>query len=185
MKIQFIPKPAIWACFLIYLSGCQSPARLPLGDPDNGGLFLPEGFKALVVADSVGRARHLAIRDNGDIFIKLSSSDSVRGGIVAMRDTNGDGRMDVRERFGGIPSASRSYGNAMTIHDGYLYYSSALILYRQRLSKNALVPTSPREEVLVDDHSHGVHWHIPNLFLLIRKDICMFLSAPHPMPARR
>ena len=160
MKIQFIPKPAIWACFLIYLSGCQSPARLPLGDPDNGGLFLPEGFKALVVADSVGRARHLAIRDNGDIFIKLSSSDSVRGGIVAMRDTNGDGRMDVRERFGGIPSASRSYGNAMTIHDGYLYYSSALILYRQRLSKNAMVPTSPREEVLVDDHSHGVHWHI-------------------------
>ena len=40
-------------------------------DEINGGLMLPEGFKAIVVADSVGPARHLAVRDNGDIYIKL------------------------------------------------------------------------------------------------------------------
>jgi len=160
MNMQSFPKLIILVGVLIYLSRCQSPSGLPSPDPDNGGLFLPDGFRALVVADSVGRARHLAIRDNGDIYIKLSASDSIRGGIVAMRDINGDGRMDVRLRFGGIPSASRSYGNAMTIHQGYLYYSSALVLYRQKLTRNSLVPVSPREEVLVDDHPHGVHWHI-------------------------
>jgi len=128
MNIRLFPESIILAFILMYLSGCQPRFRLPLPDPDNGALFLPDGFKALVVADSIGRARHLAVRKNGDIYVKLSSSDSIRGGIVAMRDVDGDGRMDVRERFGGIPSASRSYGNAMTIHDGYLYYSSALML---------------------------------------------------------
>ncbi len=160
MNIQFFPNSTILVCILICLSGCQSHSGLPSPDPDDGGLFLPEGFMALVAADSVGRARHLAIRENGDIYVKLSASDSMEGGIVAMRDTNGDGRMDVRERFGGSPSAGRNYGNAMTIHKGYLYYSSALVLYRQKLTPGSLVPASSPEEVLVDDHPHGVHWHI-------------------------
>ena len=42
-------------------------ASTPLGnlkaaltcDPDNGGLKLPQGFCALVVADNLGAARHL------------------------------------------------------------------------------------------------------------------------------
>ncbi|MCK5468643.1 MAG: PQQ-dependent sugar dehydrogenase [Cyclobacteriaceae bacterium] len=159
MNIQFFPIQKLLACFLICLAGCQSPSQMPSPDPDNGGLLLPDGFKALVVADSVGRARHLAINDNGDIYIKLSSS-APKGGIVALRDNNGDGRMDVRQRFGGVPSGSRNYGTTMTIHNGYLYYSSALVLYRQKLTSESLVPTGPSEEVLIDDHAHGVHWHI-------------------------
>ncbi len=160
MKIHFLLIHGFLVCFLIYLISCRTPVPMPSPDPDNGGLFLPAGFRALVVADSVGRARHLAVNDNGDIYIKLSASDPIKGGIVAMRDANGDGRMDIKIRFGGIPSASKNYGNAMNIHNGYLYYSSALVLYRQKLTPNSLVPGSPREEVLVDDHSHGVHWHI-------------------------
>jgi hypothetical protein len=53
---------------------CTSPdnlATLPAGDPDNGKLSVPEGFEVTVVVDSVGRARHLAINDNGDIYVKL------------------------------------------------------------------------------------------------------------------
>src|SRR5678816_3296197 len=49
---------------------CNQPSRLPLGDPGNGGLFLPANFEALVVADSVGPARHLAVNNNGDIYVK-------------------------------------------------------------------------------------------------------------------
>jgi hypothetical protein len=47
---------------------------LPPSDADNGGLFLPEGFEALVVTDSIGRARHIAVNENGDIYVKLRSS---------------------------------------------------------------------------------------------------------------
>ena len=49
----------------------QSRCSQPLVSPDNGGLQLPEGFQALVVADNVGRARRLAVRDNGDIYAAL------------------------------------------------------------------------------------------------------------------
>ena len=50
---------------------CQESSSLPPADPDNGGLFLPDDFDAVVVVDSLpGRARHLAVRDNGDIFVK-------------------------------------------------------------------------------------------------------------------
>ena len=39
----------------------------------NGGLFLPDGFEATVVVDSLpGRARHLAVNDNGDIYVKAN-----------------------------------------------------------------------------------------------------------------
>src|SRR5680860_1829012 len=66
--------------FLICVIFCQCSQKLPAGDPDNGGLFLPEGFEALVVVDSLkGRARHLAVKDNGDIYVKLRFPDSVGG----------------------------------------------------------------------------------------------------------
>src|SRR2546430_8229246 len=32
-------------------------------DPDNGGITLPDGFCAVVLADQVGRARHLAVAE--------------------------------------------------------------------------------------------------------------------------
>ena len=33
---------------------CKAKKEMPAGDPDNGGLFLPGNFEALVVADSIG-----------------------------------------------------------------------------------------------------------------------------------
>src|SRR5438132_980836 len=69
-------------------------------DPDDGGITLPEGFRALVVADGLhtkdpdttGAIRFLAVAPSGDLYVKTS-----KGGIIALRDTNGDGRADVRE----------------------------------------------------------------------------------------
>lgn len=79
---------------------CTSTPKLPVPDADHGGLVLPEGFGALVVADAVGLARHLAVNDNGDIYVKLRYATGDKGS-VALRDNNQDGRADVFERFGG------------------------------------------------------------------------------------
>ena len=38
---------------------------------DNAGLTLPQGFCALIVADSVGGPRHIAVAANGDVFVAL------------------------------------------------------------------------------------------------------------------
>ena len=76
-----------------------------------------------------------------------------------MRDTDGDGKVDIVEKFGEYLGSS-AYGTAMRIHNGYLYYSSELAVYRQKLQGKSLVPTTPMEEVFLDDHAHGSHEHI-------------------------
>ena len=125
----------------------------------NGGLFLPDGFEAVVVVDSLeGRARHIAINDNGDIYVKARFADKGTS-VIALRDTNGDGRADIIKRFGGA-AKERNYGTAMRIHQGYLYFSSELVVYRYKLTPGQLVPESPEEVILTDDHPHGMHEHI-------------------------
>src|SRR5262245_51534425 len=70
---------------------------------DNGGLTLPAGFCSGVVADGLGAARNLVVAPNGDLFVTLRNGPRVEGQppsngyIVGLRDTNGDGRMDVQE----------------------------------------------------------------------------------------
>lgn len=128
---------------------------LPNSDADNGGLILPDGFGAVVVADSIGPARHLAVADNGDIYVKLKII-TPDPGSVALRDTNNDGHADVIQPFGGYENDG-SFATEMRIHDGYLYFSSELVVYRQKLHPTELVPAE-KPEVILTDH-HPIRWH--------------------------
>ncbi len=108
--------------------------------PDNGGLVLPDGFKAIVVADSVGPARHIAVRENGDIYVALRSLKN-GGGIVALRDTNMDGVADQTEYFG------ETAGTGIDIYGGNLFFSSNTEVFRVLLDDN-LVPSGEVESVI-------------------------------------
>ncbi len=144
---------------LACLTACKPRMELPPGDAGNGGLFLPDGFEAVVVVDSLrGKARHIAVSDYGDLYVKLRFHQDA-GGNVAIRDTNNDGKADIVEEFGNYKNDG-SYGAAMRVYNGYLYYSSQLVVYRQRLEPGKLVPDSEIEVVLTDDHAHGSHEHI-------------------------
>ncbi|MBD2699555.1 PQQ-dependent sugar dehydrogenase [Spirosoma sp. BT702] len=147
---------------LIFVGFIQRESRngLPVQAAENGGLFLPEGFEATVVVDSLpGRARHIAINENGDIYVKARFARDKNESVIALRDTNGDERADVIKRFGGL-ERERSYGTAMRIYKGYLYFSSEMYVYRYKLTPGQLVPDSPMEVIVVDDHPHGMHEHI-------------------------
>lgn len=133
----------------------QCRTGLPPGDPDNGGLMLPGNFEAVVVVDSLGGARHIAVNDNGDIYVKLRAAYP-DGGNVALRDENNDGKADVIKKFG-IYTDSGSYGTAMRIHNGYLYFSSASTVYRCKLTPGKLEPDSNLEIILSDDYLHDTH----------------------------
>src|SRR6185503_11344869 len=90
-------------CLLLFLSACHDSTGTSGGapcDPDNGGLTLPPGFCAVVVAKGLGPARHIAVRPNGDLYVAVNNSAAGPGGVVALRDTDGDGRADVQEHFG-------------------------------------------------------------------------------------
>jgi glucose/arabinose dehydrogenase/mono/diheme cytochrome c family protein len=157
MKIKYtlMLSGAVLLLFLMSITVTRNEDQLPDGDPDNGGLFLPGNFKAVVVVDSLpGRARHLAINNNGDIYVKLKFPDSI-GGNTALRDTNKDGKADVITKFADYEDKG-SYGTAMRIHKGYLYFSSETNVYRTKLNPGSLVPDGPLELIL---HTEGGQEH--------------------------
>ena len=70
---------------------------------DNGGLTLPAGFCAVVVAEGLPGPRHMTVAPNGDLFVALAGSRTAPGrGVLALRDTNGDGLPDQRASFGDV-----------------------------------------------------------------------------------
>jgi glucose/arabinose dehydrogenase len=146
--------------FVAVLAGCAAPG-LPPSDPDNGDLILPGGFEALVVADSVGRARHIAVNDNGDIYVKLTRNDAMKGkgGTVGLRDLNGDGKADSIVYFGDYTDIGGS-AVGVTIHNGYLYTSTVSQILRNKLKDGELVPTSKTELILTDEFAASQRaWH--------------------------
>ena len=112
-------------------------------EPDH--LVLQPGFHASVVADGVGPARHIAVRDNGDIYI---STHAERGseaapGIIALR-MGPDGKVVQTEHFSSV-----SGGTGIRFYKGALYADSPTTVYRFTFSGNELVP-SAQPEVRID-----------------------------------
>ena len=109
---------------------------------ENGGITLPKGFKAVVVADNLGRARHIVAQTNGDIYVKLDRTVNGKG-IIKLRDKNGDGVADEITGFGDYG------GTGITIKNGYLYASSNTDVYRYKLDKNGDVIDTGKAENIV------------------------------------
>lgn len=125
---------------------------LPAPDADDGGITLPPGFRALVVADNLvprfksGALRFLTVAPNGDLYAKFSNN-----GLVALRDTNADGRADVMEKFGS------GNGTGVQVRDGWLYYSTTSGVYRYRYIPGELVPSGGPQTIvsgLPDQRTH-------------------------------
>lgn len=203
----------------------QVKPPLPVADKDNGGLYLPGGFQAVVVIDSIGGgprrapagggggrpggqgarpagaagaagqrpggqgqrpattatgaprplqvqsnqgrpanpqpsnyfgARHIAVASNGDIYVKLRVNTPDGESNAALRDTNGDGKVDVVNYWGKYQSGQ--YGDDMRIHNGYLYYSSELFVFRSKMIPGTLLPEAKVDTIVIDDM--GSHEHI-------------------------
>ncbi|QXV67462.1 PQQ-dependent sugar dehydrogenase [Mucilaginibacter sp. 21P] len=121
-----------------------------------GDLSLPKGFKSITVADTIpGAARHLAVSSSGDIYVKLRFPDKA-GGNAALRDTNGDGRADIIQKFADYEDKG-TYGTAMRIYNGYLYFSSETNIFRIKLDSSSLIPQGEPELIIHD--TGGRHEH--------------------------
>ena len=137
---------------IVVLAAACRPATQPAAAPPSGGLALPDGFEATVFHDGVGRARHLAVSGDGFVYVKLRGPVSGQPpaefkGLVALRDSGGDGRADQVEYFGAYEDTG-DYGTGMRLYEGHIYFTTAGEVYRQKLVPGQLVPTTPVETVV-------------------------------------
>ncbi|MGI4806154.1 MAG: PQQ-dependent sugar dehydrogenase [Janthinobacterium lividum] len=109
---------------------------------DESGLKLPAGFSALIVADNLGQARHIAVTSSGDVYVKLNRPKNGKG-ILMLHDKNGDGKADDITGFG-------TYGGTgMAIKNSYLYASSDENVYRYKLDNQQHVIDGAKPEEIV------------------------------------
>lgn len=134
------------------LSGCGEPSTAdsesPAGRVRVSGFTLPQGFTATLFAEGFDVPRHIAVNDNGDVYVALRSGQArfsqtdEPGGIAALRDADGDGVADIVRRFG-----PTDIDTGLAIKDGYLYVASMTTIYAYPLT-GELVPSGAPEVVV-------------------------------------
>ena len=112
-----------------------------ISSANTAGLELVDGFEAEIFADSLGRARHIVVRNNGDIYVALRELKDGHG-IAALRDTDGDQLADRIEYFGDLP------GTGIDIRDNYLYFAPDTAVMRYAFNGDELVPSGEPEIVV-------------------------------------
>jgi glucose/arabinose dehydrogenase len=120
----------------------KSAATSATGGCDQA-IKLPPGFCAVVFAESVGPARHVAVRKNGDVIVGVLDVRRQAGGMLALRDTNRDGHADIAERFG-----EAGVHGVLLSGDSVLYASTANAVLRYRFA-DSLTPRKRVDTVVV------------------------------------
>jgi glucose/arabinose dehydrogenase len=118
---------------------------------DEGGLVLPGSFSSIKVTSGLGRARHIVVAANGDLFVKLEKLKDGKG-IYRLHDTNGDGKADEITGFGNYT------GTGIAIKNGFLYASSNTEVYRYKINeKTGKVDEASVQKIVTglwDKHQH-------------------------------
>jgi glucose/arabinose dehydrogenase len=148
--------PAAIALLAVLAACAQSKAtnsaQSPQCDQGNGQLTLPVGFCAAVFADAIGVARHVVVGSDGTVYVALESGTRTSagtsrqhesGGIVVLRDSNGDGRAEVVRR---IPTGG---GTGIALRGAWLYYATMTTVERVRLSADRLGAAGPPDTLVL------------------------------------
>jgi glucose/arabinose dehydrogenase len=161
MPPSLIPRSAL-AAVLTGILACGGGDRTPeaAGSADSAApaaagtgdsMTLAPGFRATVFADTLGQARHLVVRANGDVYVNTHRDpyDSTRkapagGFIVALRDTNRDGRADSIQRFG----EGGTGGTGIALFKDALYAENGGAILRYALRQDELAPAGRADTIL-------------------------------------
>lgn len=139
-------RPRDRSCWPLLLLPCliaSASIGAPAPDADDGGLTLPAGFRALIAADGLvtGRnnLRFIAVAPTGDLYAK-----TIQGGIIALRDADGDGRFETHAEFGS------GGGTGIAFHGDWLYHSTNTAVFRYPYRPGELVPTGAPQRIVRD-----------------------------------
>ncbi len=124
---------------LVAVPPLAAQVQKPVCAADNAGLTLQPGFCALIVAESIGPARHLVVLENGDVLVAAAGP---RGGVRLLRDTTGDGKADVVRSFG------VGGGTGIAFAGEYLYFATNNTVVRWHWQIGQLEPPSGPDTVV-------------------------------------
>ena len=104
------------------------------------GLVLPAKFKATVLAENLGKTRHIVITPQGGIYVRLAKPVNNRGTLFLQENK---GKAIVKTGFGNYG------GTGIYIKDGYLYSSSNQEVFRYKLNaKNEVINPDAPEKIV-------------------------------------
>ena len=135
--MHFARRAAALSTLSLVAAACGRGHRQAANAGCDSSLKLPEGFCATIVADTVGKARQIAVRGNGDIFVARLSSRRDSGGVSVIRG-------DSVVRFG----TGATHG-LLLASDSSLYVSTASMVLHYRFSGLALEPSRRVDTVVV------------------------------------
>ncbi|GET41691.1 PQQ-dependent sugar dehydrogenase [Microseira wollei] len=141
-----------------------TPKRVEFNESLVQQLRLPPGFQISVFAKDLGNPRNLAIAPNGTVYVtRREQSD-----VLALRDTNGDGRADERRTV----SSGHKQVNGITINQNRLYFVTDTKLHAMDLRPDG---TEGNLQTLIDDiPDAGQH---PNRTLAFGPDGMLYISV--------
>lgn len=122
-------------------------------DSDDGGIKLPDGFCAVLAAESLGHARHVTVTPSGDVFVAINpaSDGSLAGNIVGLRDTDDDGKFDQKTTFNTVG------GNGIAWRKGELFFAESDRIIKYALADGELEPSAQPEVVVSGLPATGDH----------------------------
>ena len=112
-------------------------------DLPNAGLTLPSGFQATEVANDLGKARHITVTKEGNMYVKLASGKQDNA-IIYLSNPAANGKFGSQKGFGTYR------GTGITIKNGYLYASSDDNIYRYKLNDKGEVINPDQPEKIVN-----------------------------------
>ena len=105
-------------------------------------LELPAGFSSQIFADGIGRARHLVVTPQGNVYVRLARLEDGNG-IILLQDLDKDGKAEKETGFGDYS------GTGIAVTNDFLYASSDEDVYRYALDANGMVTNSSEPERII------------------------------------
>lgn len=133
-------KNILYISFLVTLLFTSCDTKKKIDVSTSAGLKVPNGFSSKIVADSLGKARHLVVTQKSDIYVRLAKPIEGKGTLLLRED---NGQLAVKLRFGDFG------GTGISIKDGYLYTSSNQEIFRYKLDDQFQVIDSENPEKIV------------------------------------
>jgi glucose/arabinose dehydrogenase/cytochrome c553 len=120
------------------------------------GITLPPGFCATVFADNLGNVRHIAVAADGTVYANSwngssyfpRSAPAPEGFLIALQDSDHDGKADKVTRFGQTPSEGSKGGTGVGIYRGAVYAEMNDKIVRYALAAGSVVPANKPEVVV-------------------------------------